>query len=301
MAVIAAPGDTWGISGPDFLAVFAGAAVVFGLLALMDRFLVTRRATGSPRRQAEPVEVAYLNGGAARAVHASLAGLRAAGLVEVAPTGALNVTGALPAGVSRLDHAVYEAAVRRVQANRLLSDAQVSTATEAVRAGLVDAGWVLDDDQRARARRGGWLLLALGAFGFVRVIAGALNAKPTGYLALLTVAVVIAGLLLLRVPKRTAAAARVLAEAQRSHAHLEPKNSPSWATYGLVGGAMGVALYGTAALWAADPVFAADAGLRRPGTDSSTGSAGGCGGGGGGGGDGGGCGGGGCGGGGCGG
>ena len=295
MAVIAAPGDTWGISGPDFLAVFAGAALVFGLLALLDRFLITRRATGSPRRRAEPVEVAYLNGGAARAVHASLAGLRAAGLVAVDPLGALNITGALPAGVSRLDHAVYEAAGRRVQATRLLSDAQVSNAAEAVRAGLVDAGWVLDDDERARARRGGWLLLALAAFGFVRVIAGAFNAKPIGYLALLTVAVVIAGLLLLRVPKRTAAASRVLAEAQRSHAHLKPKNSPSWATYGLVGGAMGVALFGTEALWAADPVFAADAGLRRPSTDSSTGGggAGGCGGG-----DGGGCGGG-CGGGGC--
>jgi uncharacterized protein (TIGR04222 family) len=296
MAVIAAPGDTWGISGPDFLAVFAGAAVVFGVYALIDRFLVTRRETGSPRRRAEPVEVAYLNGGAATAVHASLAGLRAAGLVAVASTGALNITGALPAGVSRLDHAVYEAAGRRVQANRLLSDAQVSTAAEAVRAGLVDAGWVLDDDQRARARRGGWLLLALGAFGFVRVIAGALNAKPTGYLAALTVAVVIAGLLLRRVPKRTAAASRVLAEARRSYAHLEPKNSPSWATYGLVGGAMGVALFGTQALWAADPVFASEAGLRRPGTDSSSGGGGGgCGGGGGGGG----CGGGGCGGGGC--
>jgi uncharacterized protein (TIGR04222 family) len=292
MAVIAAPGDTWGISGPDFLAVLAGAAVVFGLLALMDRLLITRRETGSPRRRAEPVEVAYLNGGAATAVHASLAGLRAAGLVAVAPTGALNITGTLPAGVSRLDHAVYEAGGRRVQANRLLADAQVSTAAEAVRAGLVDAGWVLDDDQRARARRGGWLLLALGAFGFVRIIAGALNAKPTGYLAMLTVTVVIVGLLLLRVPKRTAAGSRILGEARRSFAHLAPKYSPSWATYGLVGGAMGVALFGTQALWAADPVFAADAGLRRPGTDSSSGG-GGCGGGGCGGG-GGGCGGGGC-------
>jgi hypothetical protein len=41
-------GDTWGISGPDFLAVYLGAAVVFFVLALMFRLAANRSAPRPP-------------------------------------------------------------------------------------------------------------------------------------------------------------------------------------------------------------------------------------------------------------
>ena len=53
----------------------------------------------------------------------------------------------------------------------------------------------------------------------------------------------------------------VLAESRTRSRHLAPSLAPSWATYGVAGAAMGVALYGTAAIWAADPAFAGAAGL----------------------------------------
>jgi hypothetical protein len=50
---------------------------------------------------------------------------------------------------------------------------------------------------------------------------------------------------------------------RRSSKHLRPDSSPSWSTYGPGAAALGVGLFGTAAIWAADPAFAADAEIQR--------------------------------------
>ena len=287
--------ETWGISGPDFLRLYLIAAVVLAAYSIWMRRRAGRAATGSDRPPGA-AELAYLNGGESTVMYSSLAGLRAAGAVAVGSLGELTVTGALPAGATRLDHAIHEAARRHVAGRALRTDPGVGNALQEILDGLIRAGWVLDDEQRARARLGAWLMLGLAGVGAVRLVAGILNDRPIGFLAALIVATVLAGLALRAVPRnaRTAVGRRLLAKTRRTNRHLRPNQAPAWATYGATGAALGVALYGTEALWAADPVFASDAGLARPKSSSSSYGGGSGDGGGGGGGGSGGCGGGGC-------
>jgi uncharacterized protein (TIGR04222 family) len=274
--------DTWGISGPDFLRLYVIAAVVIAAYSIWTRRRAGRAATGSDRPP-RPAELAYLNGGESTVVYSSLAGLRAAGAVAVGSLGELMVTGELPAGATRLDHAIHDAARRHVPGRTLRNDPGVATALRETLDGLIRAGWVLDDEQRTRARLGTWLMVGLAGLGALRLVAGILNDRPVGYLAALIVATLVAALALYFVPRnaRTAAGRRLLAKTRRTNRHLRPDQAPAWATYGATGAALGVALYGTAALWAADPVFASDAGLVRPKDSASSayggGSGGGCG------------------------
>jgi uncharacterized protein (TIGR04222 family) len=273
MLTLAAPGDTWGISGPDFLKAYGGALVVFLLAAILFRIRAIHGGTDSPNSPA-PGQIAMLESGPTRAVHVSLASLRAAGVVAVGQLRELQTTDPAPAGLSRLDHAVYDAASRRVQVSRLQADPGVRSALDDLRDSLVRAGWVLEPAQRHRARLGAWLVLALVGLGLIRLVAGIANDRPVGYLLLFILPTAVIGGVLLAVPRRSAAGKRAIAQARTTHGHLAPNQSPAWATYGVTGAAMGVALFGTAALWAADPAFAAEAGMRREGKDAAGGSSG---------------------------
>jgi uncharacterized protein (TIGR04222 family) len=287
MHTLAAPGDTWGISGLDFLKVYGGALVVFLLVATLFRIRAIRAGGTDSPSSPTPGQIAMMQGGPARAVYASLAGLRAAGVVAAGQLRELQATGPAPAGLTRLDHAVYDAASRRVQVSGIQSDAGVRSALDDLREGLVRAGWVLDPVQRGRARLGAWMLLALSGFGLVRLVAGIANGRAVGVLVLLIILTTAIGFVLLVVPRRSAAGTRAIAHARTAHAHLAPNQSPAWATYGVAGAAMGVALFGTSALWSADPAFAGEAGIKREAINGGGGSSGvgdsgasGCGGGG---------------------
>jgi uncharacterized protein (TIGR04222 family) len=236
-------------------------------------------------------------------VYSSLGALRAAGAVEAAAGGKITVTGLPPAGASDLDRAVHAAAGRGVRASAMHRDATVAAALDATERRLVDAGALYSDRQRTRQRWGSYALFVLAGLGAARIVAGLDNHKPVLYVVVATMGVFLLARLLWRVvPRTTRRGKRMLRRLRDRHAHLAPKLSPSWATYGATGAALGVALFGTAALWEADPVFAeqANIGLRQAAGSSyssgntsggSDGGGGGCGGGG--------CGGGGCGGGGC--
>ncbi|MFC7484165.1 TIGR04222 domain-containing membrane protein [Luedemannella flava] len=262
VSVIAAPGDTWGIAGPDFLKFYAITAAV-----LVVGALIFRAASGGGDGQANqgitPGRVAYLRGGAALAVTSSIAGLRAAGALAAPEKGVLATAGPYPSGASRLDWAVYDAASRQVRQRDLLADPGVASALTELRDALFAAGWLRTPAERARLRLAGFLVLLLAALGVARIVAGISNDRPVGYLVLLTIGVVIAGALLLIVKERSRAGSRAIAEAMRTSRHLAPTNAPAWSTYGLTGAAMGVAVFGAAALWSADPAFAEQAEIQR--------------------------------------
>ncbi len=303
MPALSAQGETWGISGSDFLLVYVGAAAVFLVVAVVARLSVTRSNQGAaPGRLPTPAEVAFLLGGRAQAAYSSLASLRTAAVIGVGAERGLTVTGPVPAGANRLDLAVYAAAQRDVRARDLPDHGEVQSAVAEIRDTVERAGWLPESSIRTRARLGAFLLLGLTAFGVVRIVAGAMNERNVGYLIALCVITLALGLSLLRVPRLTRSGRRAVKETQARNLHLAPAHAPSWKTYGRDSAAMAVALYGTAALWVADPGFAAEADVRRMATSGgASGSSGGDGGGGGGGdgGCGGGDGGGGCGGGGC--
>ena len=79
----AAAGDTWGISGPRFLAWYIVALFVALVIALIVRERTGRTvSTDSPGDLPAPAEIAYLTRGRIDAVLTALAALRAAGVVE---------------------------------------------------------------------------------------------------------------------------------------------------------------------------------------------------------------------------
>ncbi len=271
MLGLADPGDTWGISGPDFLVAYLGALGVFLVGGVIARLIITSAGGASTTRTPTAGEAAILQGGRSRALYASLAGLhaagavglRGAGAVGLGERGALTATGPVPTAGSRLDHAIHDAAGRGVRVTDLAADHSVRSALDQLDADIERSAWVLDSSRRSQARLGGWLLVTLGGFGFVRLIAGIANDKAVGFVAALAIVAVIVGGILLRVPRMSPTGKQAIAQARRANAHLAPYQSPAWSTYGMAGAAMGVALFGTAAIWAADPAFAGEAGIRR--------------------------------------
>jgi uncharacterized protein (TIGR04222 family) len=285
--------DTWGISGPQFIMIYLVLLTAGTVLAVVLRRSVTRSGPEGPVRLPTPAQAALLAEGPDRVVYATVAGLRSAGVIGAGTSGHMFASGTLPAGASRLDGAVYEAARRGVEMPALAADPLVASALAEVQSTAASAGWLLDSAQRGRARRGAALMFAVAAVGAARTGSGVANDRPVGIIIFLTLIAIMVGVgFLATVPRLSRAGRAALDRVRRRGAHLDPKKSPAWATYGATGAALGVALYGTAALWAADPAFAAEAGLRRPAADS--GYSGGGDGGGGDGGGGGGCGGGGC-------
>jgi uncharacterized protein (TIGR04222 family) len=295
---LAAQGDTWGIPGPAFLVLYFATIVAVLILSAIHRRVLFSGNRSAPVDRLGPQQVAYLNGGDQLAVYASLGGLRGAGAITGGPGKTLQQSGPMPAGTTPLDSAVYNAAGRRIRARDLTGDQWVVAAVRQLRDGLEAQGLAVAPAKLKAARA--WALV--GALvvlaGVARLVDGLQNDKPVGFLVVaIVVAVVLTIMLLTRRRRATHAADKGLRALRQQHAYLAPHQSPSYATYGATGAAMGVALWGTATLYTMDPAFAADAEVQRMNASSGSGSSGGdsgssssCGGGGGGGG----CGGGGC-------
>ncbi|MDG4788533.1 TIGR04222 domain-containing membrane protein [Micromonospora sp. WMMD1102] len=273
--LLAVRAETWGVPGPVFLTLYLTTAglILLGTLAHRLVAFAGRRPPGAEQRH--PVELAWLAGGDQLALHATLGGLRAAGAVGTAERHRLAQTGPLPFRATRLDAAVHRAAGQGVPGRALGNDPQVRTALADLRADLVRSGLALPDSARPAARVGPVLLLGLVAVGLARLVAGLAADRPVGYLVLSLLVLAPTGVVLLcAVPRRTRAAKALLRDLRRQHQHLAPRHSPAYATYGPAGAALGVALFGTAALVAFDPGFAVEAEVQRAMTASATSSGG---------------------------
>lgn len=281
-------GDTWGIPGPTFLVFFGIAAAGLLLVNVCYRLVVLAGRAPARPDALTGTQAGYLTGGTRRAVEAALGALRTAGAIEIARDGTLAADGPAPAGADALTTAVHHAAYRRRRVRDLARDVRVMQSLDRLRDQLTEDGLLVSQRHRAAARWLGATLLALAGLGLLRMIAGVANDRPVGYLLLsLALAVPIGLLLTVRVPRLTGAGRRALADLRRRHGYLAPSSRPAYGTYGMTGAAMGVALFGSAALVTIDPEFAQAAELHR--TTSAGSSAGGSSGDGGGGDGGGGC------------
>lgn len=266
---------TWGVSGSAFLIAYLTAAVALAVLAVAHRRVAlagpaTSRPGGLTAQQA-----AYLNGGEQLAGYTALAGLRAAGALGTAPDRTLAQTGAMPAGATALDAAIYNSAGRRVRARAVLDDPWVRTAAAQLRTELETAGLATTAAQRRTVRLWGAAAFALAAIGVLRLLTGSDTGLVTIYLVPVIAAVaILGGCLLATAPKRTRAGTAAVADLRSRHLYLAPASSPSYATYGPTGAATGVALYGPGTLYLMDPGFAADAGIQRQAAHSGGGSSG---------------------------
>ena len=245
MTVLAAPGDTWGISGPPSSVYLAPPSCIVGTRRAPAPVLAGPAAHASV--QLGPQQVAYLNGGEQLAIWASLGGLRGSGAIGVRPDRRLTTAGPPPAGLTPLDQAIHYAARRPAAARELRSDEWVRSALDQLRDGLEQRG-LLSTPQRA-GPASGTLLLALLAARCAAVLRRP-GQRPSGRLAAAEPIPLLRGRrpCCAGRPCRTRAATRRCAACAAQHTHLAPASAPAYATYGAAGAAMGVALYGTASL-----------------------------------------------------
>jgi uncharacterized protein (TIGR04222 family) len=300
--VLAAQGDTWGIPGPTFLIFYIGAIVAIWILAAIHRRILFAGTRGTDVERLSPQQIAYLNGGDRLVVYAALGGLRAAGAISSAPDKTLYQSGPMPSEITPIDTAVYHAAGRRIRARDIITDQWVAAALRELREGLEYRGLAVSTATMQTARRWAVAGAVVTVLGIARLLSGIGNDKPVTFLI---PAIIIAGILsfilVMKTQRATRAAQKGLLTVRRRHQYLAPQQSPSYATYGAAGAAMGVALFGTASIYTMDPAFAAEAEIQRINSSGMTGgsgdsgsgggssSCGGGGGGGGGGGCGGGC------------
>jgi uncharacterized protein (TIGR04222 family) len=265
-SLVAADAETWGISGPTFLTAFIAVAAGLVVVALLHRRTLYTGAdqgvTLAGNLTAE--QAAYLQGGEKLAVWAAVGRLRAAEAIAVTARGTLTATGSPPPSPTPLEWAVHQAASGGARPRELPLRPEVASALHRLRDDLERTGLAVPEDARARARVVPAVLLGLLGLGVVRLVTGLANGRPVLLLAaVLAVLTPVTLVLLLRVPRKSPAAKAALDALRARHYHLAPVNQPAYATYGAATIAMGVALYGTATLWQADPAFAEEAEVEQ--------------------------------------
>jgi len=283
--------ETWGISGPSFLVLYAALVVAAaGAALLVQRSRGPRGAAGD--HELGPAEAAYLSGGRVLAVTAALASLRADGRVDKAGS-MLFTAGATPLGADAqpLERAAYRslgAGTRSVSWIRKVVGG--SEELKAIRATLEERGLLLRRAALMRTRAIIVLIFApLLVLAAARMVAGVSNDRPIAFLIVASVlTVVVMAYFLEGDGARTPRGESVLAELRSRHRSLVSRRD-RLAGAGPADLGLAIGLFGVGAIWSADAAFAAEMGLPREA--AAGGGGGGFGGGGGGGG---GCGGGGC-------
>jgi len=253
---------TWGIDGPAFLWGYAGLIAVAGLVAGWQ----WQKAMG-PRERAEhadldPTRLALLNGGPQLAITTVAATLHRDGVLRAGEKpGTLVAAGKLGADAGDLERAVFEAVARNpgMKAAALRREVQRSDAVTTLTTRLTDVGLLIEPRTIKRLRRL-WLLgLALAAFGAARIAAGLANDADVDYLPIMVLVVICASVWLgLRRPWATARGRALVTKQRLKRRSLLDRSSGG-------GLPLEAALFGGAALWAADPAIASTLSVRREG------------------------------------
>lgn len=237
------------------------------LIALLLRAMLRNGGNRALGLDPDPEHVAYLTGGPVQAVYAAVAALRSTGSVRAAG-GLIYASGPVPHGGGELAAAVHQAA----HGGRVIGGLP---AHPAVRAALGRTGDRLRREGALLSPRRRWAmglttvpLFVLAVYGGARF---GLNLPtddvPEASAVVLCVLTLICALAALvtgivvaaRAQIRNRGANRLVDDLRRRHAVLSPRNNPSLATNGPAAATLAVGLFGTAALWTADPAFARDA------------------------------------------
>ncbi|MBK8077743.1 MAG: TIGR04222 domain-containing membrane protein [Kineosporiaceae bacterium] len=197
--------NTWGISGPTFLLGYAVLAALVAVIAFRLRGSALAERPSEPSlNENDPTLLAYLSGGPARALQTAVVRLRLSGRIE--PTiepgrWVLTTTSAPTHEAGPFEDAVLGAMAAGEPYDRLPDHPAVATQLRALHDTAERTGALLPEMVRRRARAGVWPMVAILALGVVRLIAGAANHKPVGWL-LLILAVVAGGTVRLLVVRR---------------------------------------------------------------------------------------------------
>jgi uncharacterized protein (TIGR04222 family) len=248
----------WRYSGWDLIwrypvACLAALAVGYGLSRLFGHRLWVRAL--------KPYEAALVAGGRKRAVAAVLAVLRAEQVIERGSDGRFRLAGGPPsAGLGTpLDAAVQEVIGQQDpvgHVDSLADHPRVAAELRLLEITLERKGLIFPPYKLIMRRvvlaLPLWLVFAAGA---VRMVSYFLNGSMWGLILMFfvlygtgAVCLALSAELNLTGRPRTPAGSRALRETRRRNAHLDPALSPAWRTYGPLGVAFGVALFGADAM-----------------------------------------------------
>jgi uncharacterized protein (TIGR04222 family) len=256
-------GETWGISGPAFLVAY----VVLGLAVWVATTRARRALAEGPDRPGpsadHPHDLALLNGGAELAITSALTSMHLKG--TVAPSrGEIVAVGSLDRRADGLERAVHAAAASPVHRRRLPVTRPVRTELEAAEKRLVAHGLLLPGPRRAAIRSVGRWTAAVAGLGLVRLLAGLSEGRPVGFLVVLVLGFAAVALVqLLRAPRRSRPADRLLHRLRIEHHSLRPAFRPDWVAYGPAAAVTGIGVFGASALWASDPALAQELAMQR--------------------------------------
>ncbi|MDN5917908.1 MAG: TIGR04222 domain-containing membrane protein, partial [Pseudonocardia sp.] len=260
-------GATWGISGSTFLVVYAVIALVtLGAVLRTRHVLRAGRPVPADELDRHPECLAYLNGGRELAVYAALSAMHVDGSITTADraAGMVRAGGPVPAHGSRLQRAIHAATTRLTLRRGLTHAPDVGRELDDIGERLVRSGLLLSDTAAGRYREVAFWMLAVLALGFVRAMAETANGQPV---ASLTVAMLLIGVaflvLVVQIPRRTAAGDTVLAEQRERHVALSPSMRPDWVAVGAGAAALSVGVFGVGARYAAQPAFAEELAVQN--------------------------------------
>lgn len=200
-------------------------------------------------------EIGWLQGGDWGAVIAGLAMLHKRGVLATG-VGRIRRTGSAPQDAEPLERALYAALYGSIGPRELARQKRVQRALRDVRQSLVERGLVRASSRRVLMPV---LLVALPPALLPKLVATGMVGVTEGLLTI----VVLMGIAVWLLPRRTVAGARALATARVRHGGLVERSQLEPVEVGLA-----VALFGTPALQTLMPSFAWDAGLLDGGRSS---------------------------------
>ncbi|MGH3711217.1 MAG: TIGR04222 domain-containing membrane protein [Pseudonocardiaceae bacterium] len=190
--------------------------------------------------------------------------MHTAGFITSSGRRRVQAVGAVGSDTGELPRAIHKSAQDPVPRTTLTSAPPVAEALRRIERRLTEEGLLLTIKQRRRIRVTSWMLWAVAAVGAIRTIAGYQAGKPIGVLlALVAMVAVGAAVFSGTAPRCTDRGNAELTRLRIAHTSLSPKLRPRWQVYGPEGAALGVAVFGASALWAADPTLAKDLGARQ--------------------------------------
>ncbi|MEV6013204.1 TIGR04222 domain-containing membrane protein [Streptomyces sp. NPDC051976] len=239
----------WGLSGPQFLGVYAGVCVLSIVLVKVIWVAVRRSAGPAVPVTADVYTLALLSGGSARVVDTAVQALVESGQLRVSRDHVITVCGT---GIPEepVQRAVL-ACVGRVKSTNLTGVRRLSAAADPVTRisrAAAEQGLLLSPGRRRKARAAMVLPAAVFGMGVARLVNGVRLHRPVGLLVLFLVITVVVSLIVAAgVPKITQAG-QDLRDRARKGGGPDPEEFGSYGSYGSYG-SVGIPGQGGAVAW----------------------------------------------------
>jgi uncharacterized protein (TIGR04222 family) len=280
-------GHPWGLSGPEFLALYAGLLVLVCAAVLFAHLWAKSAEAPQPGlpKDLSVYEIAYLCGGVDRVADTAIAGLVDAGALRVDRARQVHATGV--SGADDYQRRVLEWTELGRPVGQVRRNFHLHGTADPIASALREQGLLVPAGRLQVIKAAVWLFPALGVVGVARLLNGMAQNHPVGYLFLeLAVTALVWAFLwqLAREPKRTRTGDRVVRGYKPNRISGTPEAAPG-AQYAVAGTA--AALVATGGMEAYPDRELAGLLIPPPTSGDSGGAAGGSGGDGGGGGGGG--------------